>query len=134
MKRINLSVDLEDNKLFDKSVTEAAEAYAKQIARGAILEALESEIDRLVKIRMAEWTTYQRNNPLLEIINTKVDREVRKALDAANISKLYLGHAVDKQIDDLFNTIDVNALIVGEIHRILPQKVFEILSGSGKEQ
>ena len=48
MKKVYLSVDLEDNEVFDEQVTAAVRGYAKQIARAEMETAIQKEIQRLV--------------------------------------------------------------------------------------
>lgn len=54
MKRINLSVELEDNELLEKSVEEAVKGLARQIAREAINEEIQKEVERIVEAKMKE--------------------------------------------------------------------------------
>lgn len=53
MKRINLSVDLEDNQLLEQGVRDALRSYAQQIAREAFNEIIEEEIERVVHNKVA---------------------------------------------------------------------------------
>ena len=129
MKRINLSVDLEDNKLFDESITTAVESYAKQVARKAIQEELESEINRLVKLNAEAWASSYTASEVRGRICNEVNQEARKVVENAKITASDLELAVDRKLDILVNSIDVDALIAREVQRILPRKLFEVLSG-----
>ncbi len=137
MKRINLTVDLEDNKLFDKTITKAVENYAKQIARGVIQRAMESEINRIVQNRLSDWTVNRSNNSLRVIIDTKVDHEVNKKLKSFEISEDELDSIIKEKIEGLcvtaihrrIESMDIEKLTKTEIEHILPKVVFDVLRG-----
>lgn len=48
MKRINLSVDLEDNQLLEQSICNALRSYAQQVAREEFNKIIKVEIERVV--------------------------------------------------------------------------------------
>lgn len=54
MKKVYLSVDLEDNEVFDEQVTEAIRGYARQIARSEMEKTIQSEVERLTKHAISE--------------------------------------------------------------------------------
>lgn len=54
MKKINLSVNLEDNEVFEKSIKESVASHAKQLAREELEKELVSEIERIATARLNE--------------------------------------------------------------------------------
>lgn len=54
MKKVYLSVDLEDNEVFDEQVKEAIRGYARQMARAEMQKEIKSEIERLTKHAISE--------------------------------------------------------------------------------
>lgn len=54
MKRINLSVNLDDNELLIESIKQALAGQARQIARESLQEELKEEIERITNARIEE--------------------------------------------------------------------------------
>jgi hypothetical protein len=54
MKKINLSVNLEDNEVFEKTIKEAVASHAKQLAREELEKELVAEIERIATARLNE--------------------------------------------------------------------------------
>lgn len=52
MKRINLSIDLEDNELFEKSALQTVRDYARQVAREEFDKHIRAEIQRLIDAKL----------------------------------------------------------------------------------
>jgi hypothetical protein len=118
MKRINLSVDLGDNEILEKSIKEAIVAQGKQIAREEFTKVLESEIERVVdaKItnlknagyfnetikRITELVVQRLDNEIkvgTAEVNTIIENKVNSYLDAKIKNKNGLDEFVQQYID-----------------------------------
>ena len=87
MKRINLSVDLEDNEIFEKEVRDAIQAEVKRIARieqySLIQATAQDEIERLVK-----GNAYGYRDKLKEVVKSIILEETRTILKSMDIDEM----------------------------------------------
>lgn len=97
MKRIHLSVDVEDNELLDKSVKEALLGQARQIGREAVEKVLTAEIERIVEYQMKDLETLQSwstvSTRITNILIQKVTTDFQIDHDAIN-------RAVEKKLEE----------------------------------
>lgn len=121
MKKVNITVDLDDNEVLEASVREALVASARQIAREQFQKVLEAEIQRIVeaKVREAKESHYYSgmgrrladlaaqqigreilvdNSELNQIIEEKVGSYVGKRLESRGGLDRYLMTYMDKSI------------------------------------
>ena len=97
MKRINLSVDIEDNELFEKTFIEAVSAEARQIARDEFTKHMQAEISRIVKenvneLLSGEWSSVRK------LLNESVKRELMKQIDSGLLSDSIIRSAFNNSV------------------------------------
>lgn len=82
MKRINLSVNLEDSETLAAEVRELVNAQSKQIAREVINEVLMEDIERIADNRVKQlkessyWNPTVRN--IVDAVSKRMDDEMKK--------------------------------------------------------
>lgn len=87
-KRLNFSVDIDDDALFDKSVKEAFEAYARQTARSEIEKSYEQLIKdeaRRVTNRIFEKDYWQREPQIKAIVRSIINQRVLEIINTDEI-------------------------------------------------
>ncbi|WP_080845688.1 hypothetical protein [Cytobacillus gottheilii] len=103
MKRINLSVDIEDNDVLGESIKNAIAAQAKQIARQELEKELVSEMERIVTAKVNEiksssyWNSI--TSRLTDLVVQKLDKEIR------------------------LNTEEINSMVEDKVSTFLDQKL-----------
>lgn len=104
MKRINLSVDLEDNQILEDSIIEAIKKQASQISRESINEVLVAEIDRIVDSKIKDvkdgpyWGSV--TSRITDVIVNRLSKEIH--LESFNIDDLIqnkVGEYLDRKIE-----------------------------------
>lgn len=80
MKRINLSVNLEDNEAFEQEITNLIKAKTKEIARKAFNEELIELITRVVETKVRYW---ERNST--GVINDTVESKLIKLMTSEHL-------------------------------------------------
>jgi hypothetical protein len=118
MKRINLSVNLEDNEILEQSILIAIHAQAKQIAREEFAKTLEAEIERIANgrievlknapyyndiiNRITKFTVEKFNREIHidpNMVNDIVERKVNEYLDVKLRSRNGLDEFIQNYID-----------------------------------
>jgi RNase adaptor protein for sRNA GlmZ degradation len=118
MKRINLSVNLEDNEILEQSILIAIHAQAKQIAREEFTKTLEAEIERIANgrievlknapyyndiiNRITKFTVEKFNREIHidpNMVNDIVERKVNEYLDVKLRSRNGLDEFIQNYID-----------------------------------
>lgn len=104
MKRINLSVNIEGNELFEESVKEALLGQARQIAREAIQQELENEIDRITNSKLDEVKNSQYYNAIAKRITEILVKRLGDELtvDTSNVNKMIeekVGYYLDRRLE-----------------------------------
>ena len=105
MKRINISVDLEDNKIFEESVIEAIKAEGRQLAREVMEKSLKEEIDRIAE----KWTEDRSYFGYAGKVEREMNRRIKEAIDSIEINKEVLEKRVEK--------LDVDGIAVDMISK-----------------
>lgn len=128
MKRINLSVNLEDNELFEKSFKEQLEAYARQIAREQLDTAISKEIERIVKNVTSDFEKTYTSRWHGNEMRSKVKESVSKAFneyklgaddirrEALNAINAEIARMVAPSMEALAKSIRAdNAAVIGKL-------------------
>ena len=122
MKRINLSVDLFDNEVFEKSVKEAVESQVKTMVRNEfdylVTSTVTSEIDRLSK------SSYIEQRCRNEIVGERFKNLVEKVLYNLNLEELIqnkIDDLIKKEVDKALSDIDKH--VNDAIKDVLTEKV-----------
>lgn len=101
MKRINLSVNMDDNEMLNKSIEEALKARARQIARETLTEELVSEIERITDARVREVKESAYYN---QITNRIVDIMVKRLGSELTVGNHNINKMIEEKVTDYINT------------------------------
>lgn len=89
MKKITLSINLDDNEVLDKSVQEAIMGQAKQIARETLEKELRSEIERITEKKIDSLKTDYYNDVSRRISDSIFNRlNLHQINNSENINKI----------------------------------------------
>lgn len=100
MKKVSITVDLDDNELFEEEVMKAIRGYARQEARSAVAKEITSEIqrivDRAIKDSLSSTWGYQYSGSLYkkvydtasELIKEVNEDKVKKIVNDAFTGKV----------------------------------------------
>lgn len=99
MKRIMVSVDLEDNEVLEKAVIKAVRDSAKQIAREEIDKILKAEVARVVtkQVQDIQSSSWGKGSRLDSMAKKEIDRIVKETIGEVEIPK----DAVEKSLNDI---------------------------------
>ena len=104
MKRINLSIDLEDNELFEKSALQTVRDYARQVAREEFDKHLRAEIQRLIDAKLDDMCHGHYGFP------SQVQEAAAKTMKALvcdpEFATTALKEAFDERCDQLLHTVE----------------------------
>lgn len=121
MKRINLSVEVEDNEVLEESIKQALLGQARQIAREALEVELTSEIERITNSKINEvkqsqyWNSIAtritdiiikrfgkdltlNNQEINEMLENKVEEYLEKKMSSRGGLDNYIQSYIDKSI------------------------------------
>lgn len=147
MQRINISVDMESNKILEKEIEKAIEGEVKTKTRKYFHDTIEKETlriadkatENLLKKRGA-WG--DKPSIIEQMIEEHIVKKVEKAIGETKISKVDIQKEVDKKIKNIENVIAnevtkkiecidfkdyIAELVEEEIQKTLPQKVWELI-------
>lgn len=115
MKRVMISVDLEDNEVLEKAVKEAVRDSAKQIAREEIDNVLKAEVVRVVtkQVQDIQSSGWGRCSRLESMAKDEVNRIVKEAIGEVEIPK----DAVETSLKEILSTVE------RKVDRIIADKV-----------
>lgn len=115
MKRVMISVDLEDNEVLEKAVKEAVRDSAKQIAREQIDNVLKAEVIRVVtkQVQDIQSSGWGRCSRLESMAKDEVNRIVKEAIGEVEIPK----DAVEMSLKEILSTVE------RKVDRIIADKV-----------
>lgn len=103
MKRVNISVNLEDNEIFEESLKQALIGQAKQIAREELEKELSTEIERITtaKVNEVKNSSYYNSitSRITDLIVQRLDKELR------------------------VNTTEINEMIEDKVNTYLDNKI-----------
>lgn len=126
MKRINLSVDFEDNELFDKSLRDSLKAELKTLIRNNYSDMLkfvvEPECERLITQKVTTET-------VRELAGFKINNAVHQAIDDLDVDDILsdkIENILDSKIEKALSDIDdkINRIIKD----VITQKVADGLN------
>ena len=126
MKRINLSVDFEDNELFEKSLRDTVKAEIKTLMRNGYGDNLENIVkekcDRLIPEKVPGYT-------VREIADKKIQSRVRDLVDDLDID-VVISSKIDKILDAKieYALANIDDKINGIIKEVITNKVIENLN------
>lgn len=104
MKRINLSIDLEDNELFEESAARAVRDYACQIAREEFDKYLRAEIQRLIDAKLDDMCHGHYGFP--SQVQEAASKTMKELIRDPEFSTAALKEAFDERCDQLLHTIE----------------------------
>lgn len=126
MKRINLSVDFEDNELFDKSLRDSLKAELKTLIRNnysdMIQDVIEPECERLITQKVI-------TDAVRELVGFKTNSAVHQAIDDLDVDEIIsdkIENILDNKIEKALSDIDnkINSIIKD----VITQKVVDGLN------
>ena len=131
MKRINLSVDLSDNEMFEKSVKEAVVSQVKTMVRNEfdylVTSTVTSEIDRLSKSSVIEQRcrTEISTNRFKDLV-----KDVLYDLDLTSIIENAINDLIKVKVDKALSDIDkqINETIKDVLNEKVKMRLYDIFS------
>lgn len=146
MQRLNLSVDLEDNKFLSEEIEKAIEGAVKAKTREYFHKTLETELKRIADKTTESWTyrdTWGNNPNHLELairqqINAKIESEIgkidiSKAEIASHIEsnlkriEYYIKYAVEKKIENIPFEKWIAKMVAEEVAKDIPAAVLDLM-------
>lgn len=132
MKRMTLSIDLEDNELFDKEITKIIKAKVRTIAREEHDKIVQEEVIAEVK-RLVESSEYLYRERLKNIVKLTVSEtmtEVIKGMDIDSITREIVNTKIDSKVTHYTSIVDQRCKEVLEttINEQLKEKLTKIFS------
>ena len=131
MKRINLSVDLSDNEVFEKSVKEAVTSQVKTMVRNEfdylVTSTVTSEIDRLSKSSCIE----QRCRAEISTNRFKdLVKDVLYDLDLTSIIENAINDLIKVKVDKALSDIDkqINETIKDVLNEKVKMRLYDIFN------
>lgn len=126
MKRINLSVDFEDNELFDKSLRDSLKAEMKTLIRNNYVDMLKDVIEPECERLITKNVTI---DVVSELANRKIQSEIRSAiyeLDIEDVISIKIDEILNDKIQKYLANIDnkINSII----KEVMTQKVTDALN------
>ena len=126
MKRINLSVDFEDNELFDKSLIDSLKAELKTLIRNNYMDMLKDVIEPECERLITKNVTI---DVVSELANRKIQSEIRSAiyeLDIEDVISIKIDEILNDKIQKYLANIDnkINSII----KEVMTQKVTDALN------
>ncbi|GEM_PF-4264980 len=109
MKRMMISVDLADNEMFEKEVSEAVRAAARQISREEFDRVIKVEAERIAKkeIRNLEECRYSHNSKLEVMAKDAVMKAVNEAIGEVQIPIRAVNERIEFVLDRIEERIDL---------------------------
>lgn len=104
MKRINLSIDLEDNELFEESVTRAVRDYARQVAREEFDKHLRVEVQRLIDAKLDDMCHGHYGFP--SQVQEAAAKTMKELIRDPEFATNALKEAFDERCDQLLHTVE----------------------------
>lgn len=102
MARINIQVDLKEHEILEKQLKKEFEGIAREMARSAMKEELEKEINRLIdsKLKEAQKTDYYNHiaTNITKIVAHKISHDVQ--VNTEDINKL-----VEEKVEAYINNL-----------------------------
>ena len=131
MKRLTLELDLSENEIFDKEVTDAIRAQVREVVRNTCGEIIKEEAECEVKRQLGEvgWDYYQGEirNAVKSVAYSILEPIVR-GIDFEEITK----QTVDKRMDYTLSFYDVEGkcedVLKAKINDAVARKLKEILN------
>ena len=104
MKRINLSIDLEDNELFEKSALQTVRDYARQVAREEFDKHIRAEIQRLIDATLDDMCHGHYGFP--SQVQEAAAKTMKELVRDPEFSTAALKEAFDERCDQLLHAIE----------------------------
>lgn len=104
MKRINLSIDLEDNELFEESAARAVRDYARQVAREEFDKHIRAEIQRLIDAKLDDMCHGHYGFP--SQVQEAAAKTMKELVRDPEFSTAALKEAFDERCDQLLHAIE----------------------------
>ena len=146
--KAKMDIDFNQNDLFEEKVQKATMAYAKNVSRKAMEEEINEEIARIAKNHMKklqEKTFYSNDTQLEKLIKEEINKQIIEIIGSdkdlqcktAKITTEEMGKRMDaaslivqEQVNDLFKSQDVKAMVQNEIAKQVPRVVLDCIKES----
>ena len=128
MKRINLSIDLDENEIFDKEVTELIRAKVREASRMEPPKIIEEEVEAEVK-RLVEASVFgyrDKIKGIVKSITTSAMTEVIKNMDMDAVIKEAVNESIDAKVEQYTRNIEGKCKDV--LDKVVSERVKEKLS------
>lgn len=122
MKRINLSIDLGENEIFEKEVEEVIRAKAREVVRNSYKKIIEEEAEREIERLFAIPAPCSYKDRLKHIVRNVVEDSIRKELNDVDINIIVREKTVkviENKIESYSNSVDRRC------KEVLEQKITE---------
>lgn len=143
MQRINLSVDMENNKILTEEIEKAIEAAVRAKTREFFNDELEEEVQRIANAALDKWNKRKYNS------ETLIEKEIKKRIDAGIVEKLGeievsrqdIENRIKEKISDIDASIDyavglrverldindyVKEQVVSAVRRLYPKEIMKL--------
>lgn len=104
MKRINLSIDLEDNELLEESAAQAVRDYTSQVAREEFDKHLRAEIQRLIDAKLDDMCHGHYGFP--SQVQEAAAKTMKELVRDPEFATTALKEAFDERCDQLLHTVE----------------------------
>lgn len=147
MQRINLSVDLEENKILSREIEKAIQGVVKNKTRAYFNETLETELERVANKTTDEWINRSRwnsnKNRLEKELERQIDSKIKEEIGKIDVSSADIQKRINEQLENINNIIMrtveekmekipleiyISDIVTKEVKRILPVRLLEFLA------
>lgn len=104
MKRITLSIDLDDNEVFEKEVEDAIRAEVRKITRAEHLELIKTESSKEFQ-RLVDADLYCYKDKLKKIVEGVIYQNVRETINSLELKEM-INEAVNLRISSYSDCVD----------------------------
>lgn len=114
--KLNFSIDLENNEVFEKEIQKALRAEAKRIAREQFVAVMEEEVKRVAAARAEEFCKGRLYDGTIREIRADVNSAIADYLRRKEFSPAY----IQNKMDDLLKKAqtDIDERIDGIDHKV----------------
>jgi ribosomal protein S8E len=135
--KFTIEANVTESDLFEREVSDAVKAYARQVARDAIEGEIRDEIKRVASSRASDLTRtnygWGSEPKIQKLVRESVDEKVKAAMGNSNTFKVNIYDIVNVELDEAKKRI--NEDIKSEIQQIISGQDFtEYIKSQIKEQ
>lgn len=143
MQRINLSVDMENNKILSEEIEKAIEGVVRAKTREFFNNELEEEAQRIANAALDKWNKrgYDRETLIEKEIRKRIDVGIMEILGEINVSRQDIENRIKEKISDIGASIDyavglrverldindyVKEQVVSAVRRLYPKEIMKL--------